>query len=61
VKSHVSIPRLREVATHDARTPETRSRLHRERNAWGEDADAVILDENHAPLMIRAGVARRLR
>jgi integrase len=44
------------VVVFDLRDPEAAGRFHRERAAWRKQSRVEMLDENHAVLIIRAGV-----
>ncbi len=55
---HRSPPKT--LAIFDVRLPRVSDRLHRERAAWGEDADLEAVDQDHYVLIVRAGGAQRL-
>jgi hypothetical protein len=44
----------------DLRITGTLERFHRERAAWQEDADVVMIGLDHAVLVVRPGGAQRL-
>ena len=48
------------ISLYDLQCPGTAESLHREREAWQEQADIEDLDENHSVLILRPGGARRL-
>ncbi len=49
-----------ELVIFDARIPGASERFSRERGAWGECGDVVMLDLNHPVLIVRPGGVQRL-